>query len=204
MAKDYEAGVLRALETAFEKRKREIFARAQREIRAIQEEAEAQRQRVIQKRLQKLKQQMAVRRARELGLAHRDAREEILEAKYAVVHRIEQRVRERLKQLGPDAWRRVLQAWLREVLPYVQEAQGKVVVRVPQGYRSLVEQELRAQAVSARVEVQEAPDLDLGVVLEDQDRGFRVQNTLEERFQRARTLMLEKVAALLEAWEGES
>ncbi len=203
MTKDYESGVLQALQAALEKRKQEIFARAQQEIQKIQEEAETQRQRILQRRLERLRREMAVRRARELGVAHREAREEVLEAKYQVIRALEARVREQLEHLGEEEWQEVLLRWFRELLPYLQEAQGPVVVQVPRGMARRIQKELQGHPQGHPVQVQESPDLERGVVVEDRERGFRVRNTLEDRFQRARTHMLEHMARLLDQWEGK-
>ncbi len=203
MAKDYENGVLQTLQAALEKRKQEIHARAQQEIQRLQEAAEAQRKRIIDQRLQQLRREMAVHRARELGVAHREAREEILGAKYEVIQAIEARVRNQLDRLGREQWQEILRHWFRELLPYLRHTEGPVVIHVPRGMGALVQQEVRRHPELQQVQVQEVEDLERGVVLEDRERGFRVRNTLEDRLQRARTYMLERMATLLEQWEGK-
>ncbi len=204
MGRNYEEGVLRTLQTALEKRKQEIFARAQEEIRHIQEEAEAQREQILARRLRQLQQEMAVERARELGRAHREAREEVLAAKYKVIRAIEERVRQRLGQLTEADWQQTLVRWFQELVPYLKEAEGEVIVRVPAGAAAPLEQALKDTAQGLRVRFQADPSLEQGIVVEDAARGFRVQNTLEDRFRRARIYMLERMAHLLEQWEGES
>ncbi len=204
MGRNYEEGVLRTLQTALEKRKQEIFARAQEEIRHIQEEAEAQREQILARRLRQLQQEMAVERARELGRAHREAREEVLAAKYEVIRAIEERVRQRLGQLTEADWQQTLVRWFQELVPYLKEAEGEVIVRVPAGAAAPLERALKDTAQGLRVRFQADPSLEQGIVVEDAARGFRVQNTLEDRFRRARIYMLERMAHLLEQWEGES
>ncbi len=204
MARNYEEGVLQTLQAALEKRKQAIYRQAQEEIRRIQAEAEAHREQILDRRLKRLQREMAVERARELGKAHREAREEVLAAKYEVVQAIESRVRQQLDQLSPKEWQQVLKRWFEELVPYLEGAEGPVVVRVPRGMVQVLQEVLAGLPKGPSVQWQEDPALERGIVLEVPSRGFRVQNTLEDRLSRARTYMLERMAALLEQWEGKA
>ncbi len=185
-----------------------VLQGARREADRILEEARARASSIIEEARQKVPsileyydkrahRWVELERQRQLGLAQLKVNEAYLKAEHEVLARVfdglEEEVRQKLE--SPDEYRAYMKTILQEIF---QESQfEKPIVRVNPSDESIVKEILREMGIDARVEGDDS--VELGAVVEDEERGFLIYNTLQTRMDRVRRIVSEEIRKF---WEG--
>ncbi len=185
-----------------------VLQGARREADRILEEARARASSIIEEARQRVpsileyydkraRRWIELERQRQLGLAQLKINEAYLKAEHEVLARVfdglEEEVRKRLQ--SPDEYREYLKTILQEIFRGSQFE--KPVVKVNPSDESMVKEILQEMGVDARVEGDES--VELGAVVEDEERGFLIYNTLQTRMDRVKRIVSEEIRKL---WEG--
>ena len=185
-----------------------VLQGARREADKILEEARARASSIIEEARKKVpsileyydkraRRWIELERQRQLGLAQLKVNEAYLKAEHEVLARVfdglEEEVRQKLK--SPDEYRSYMKTILQEIF---QESQfEEPIVKVNPSDESIVKDILREMGIDARVEGDDS--VELGAVVEDEERGFLIYNTLQTRMDRVRRIVSEEIRKF---WEG--
>ena len=132
-------------------------------------------------------------RSREIGKALQTEKDLILKAKHRVIEEIIKRFWEDYKNITPEKYREILKNLFVEA--YNEVKGGDLIVYTSEKDRSLLEEILKELGIKARLETRKE-DFD-GVIIEDKNRGFLIYNTIENRLERAREILLEEFSKIL-------
>ncbi len=174
-----------------------ILEEARRRASSIVEEARQKVQSILESYDKRAHRWIELERQRQLGLAQLKINEAYLKAEHEVLARVfnglEEEVRRRLQ--SPDGYRAYMKTILKEILEGSQFE--KPVVKVNPSDEPLVKELLREIGIDARVEGDDS--VELGAVVEDEERGFVIYNTLQTRMDRVRRIVSEEIRKF---WEG--
>ena len=132
-------------------------------------------------------------RSRQIGKALQIEKDLILKAKHRVIEDIIKRFREEYQNVSPEKYREILKNLFVEA--YNEVKGGDLKVYTSEKDRSILEKLLKKMGIEARLETKKG-DFD-GVIIEDQNRGFLIYNTIENRLERAREILLEEFSKIL-------
>ncbi len=183
-----------------------VIKNAREEVENILKEARDEAKKILdhaKSELEKIKNQEEARfryweqleRSREIGRARQIEKDNLLKAKHRVINEVVQKFEEEYSKISqdPESYREILKSLLLEA--YNEVKGGDIVVYTSKKDRSLVEKILQETGIPAKLETREA-NFD-GVILEDKNRGFLVYNTIKDRLERAREILLEEFSKIL-------
>ncbi len=174
-----------------------ILEEARRRASSIVEEARQKVQSILESYDKRARRWIELERQRQLGLAQLKVNEAYLKAEHEVLARVfdglEEEVRRRLQ--SPDEYRVYMKTILKEILEGSHFE--KPVVKVSPSDEPLVKELLREIGIDARVEGDDS--VEMGAVVEDEERGFVIYNTLQTRMDRVRRIVSEEIRKF---WEG--
>ncbi len=174
-----------------------ILEEARRRASSIIEEARQKVPSILEYYDKRARRWIELERQRQLGLAQLKVNESYLKAEHEVLARVfdelEEEVRQRLQ--SPEEYRSYMRTILQEIF---RESQfERPVVKVNPSDESIVKEILKEMGVDARVVGDES--VELGAVVEDEERGFLIYNTLRTRMDRVKRLVSEEIRKF---WEG--
>ncbi len=172
-----------------------ILQEARGEAKNIIEHAKLELKRIREEEEAKFRYWEQLERSREIGRAKQIEKDNILKARHSVINEVVKRFEEEYAKISRDRerYREILKSLLVEA--YREVKGGDVVVYTSKKDRSLVESILNETGISAKLEIRDK-DFD-GVILEDKSRGFLVYNTIKDRLERAREILLEEFSKIL-------
>lgn len=181
-----------------------VIENAEEEARAILDEARQYVEKALEdakKELEKIKNQEEARyryweqleRSRQIGKALQIEKDLLLKAKHRVIEDIIKRFREDYKNISPEKYREILKNLFVEA--YNEVKGGDLTVYTSEKDRSTLEKILKEMGIKARLETKKEK-FD-GVIIEDKNRGFLIYNTIENRLERAREILLEEFSKIL-------
>jgi V/A-type H+-transporting ATPase subunit E len=173
----------------------EIKKEARNKADEIMREAQREAERRLEAERSRLKAKLQVERSKRIGEAERIAKEKILLAEHKIVEEV---VKETFKELSKlrergEEYRRVLTNLLGEALQDIEG--GDIEVHTNPEDVALLEEILREKELKYRVISDKG--VELGVVVYDTSRGFVVYNTLRNRLEKAKGILLENLKEVL-------
>ncbi len=183
-----------------------VIENAREEAENILKEARVEAQKILdqaKQELERIKNQEESRfryweqleRSREIGRARQIEKDNLLKAKHRVINEVVEKFVEEYSKISQDPirYREILKSLLLEA--YNEVKGGDIVVYTSKKDRSVIEDILKETGISAKLDTRE-DDFD-GVILEDKNRGFLVYNTIKDRLERAREILLEEFSKIL-------
>lgn len=172
----------------------EIIGEARRRAEEIMEGARREVEEIRKIEEEKLKRKLSIYRSKVLGKAEKEAKERILRAKHEVIERVKEKALEELSKMRKkrDEYKKVLKFLLIEA---VQEVSENPEIHVNPEDKELISQVL--DEIDFKAKIVEDESVLSGVVVYDVERGFVVYNTLEERLEKAKELLLEKMESII-------
>jgi len=178
-----------------EEEAQKILEAARQYISKVQEEAKSRLNRIKEQEEARFRYWEQLERSREIGKALQIEKDYILTAKHRVIEDIVKKFQEDYRNLSkdPEKYRSILKNLLVEAFNEVKG--GELVVYTSEKDRSILEKILKEEGIKAQLETKKE-DFD-GVIIEDRKRGFLVYNTIENRLERAREILLEEFSKIL-------
>lgn len=171
-----------------------IVKEARSKAEEIMKEADREAEKMLEDERNKLKTQLEIERSKRIGVAERMAKEKVLIAEHKIVEEVVKETLEGLSKLrgNVNEYKRVLTHLIEEAL-VMQE--GDIEIHVNPEDKILIEGVISDMGLKLKVVPDES--VNLGIVLYDTSRGFVVYNTLEERLEKAKGLLLENLKEVL-------
>lgn len=185
------------LKKSAESESKGIVEKAREQAHRLEQIAEKDMDGEREKKINKLLSDLAVERARRIGEADHKYEEIVLKAEHAIVSKIVSEVEERLSNVREDQglYKKVMEKLLEEASRGFGDKKS-VIVHVNQRDEKLVSGIL--SNLHKNYVVQVDAHVDFGVIVEDVQRGYSVYNTFSFRLKKAKTILLEKLAEILE------
>ena len=182
-----EKDLSRLVDEAADALAREIEAEAGQQAARILAEAQEDARRIQEKELAAAEAWVQAHRARRLSQVKAQLLQEKLDLKHAMVQKALEMLAERLETVrsDPGAYRKTMALLIEQAA----QAMDEPVVEVNPQDLDMVRELARELGIRVK-EVRPNPDVSAGAILRDQRRGFAVHNTLEQRAERARAVLL--------------
>ncbi len=171
-----------------------ILNSARKEAKSIIEKAQDELEEIKKQEYSKFKYWEQLERSRQIGKARQIEKDLILKAKHKVIADVVKRFEEEYGEIlkSPEKYREIMKTLLLEA--YKEVEGGDIVVYTSKKDRKLLEELLNETGIKAKLK---AKDEDFeGVILEDQSRGFYIYNTIKDRLERARDILLEEFSKI--------
>lgn len=171
-----------------------ILRVAREEAKVIREKAQAELEEIKNQEYTKFRYWEQLERSKQIGKARQIEKDLILKSKHKVIADVVKKFQEEYVEIlkSPEKYREIMKSLLLEA--YKEVEGGDIVIYTSKKDRKLVEELLREIGIEANFKTKEEK-FD-GVILEDQSRGFYVYNTVEDRLERAREILLEEFSKI--------
>lgn len=171
-----------------------ILRVAREEAKVILEKAQAELEEIKNQEYTKFRYWEQLERSKQIGKARQIEKDLILKSKHKVIADVVKKFQEEYVEIlkSPEKYREIMKSLLLEA--YKEVEGGDIVIYTSKKDRKLVEELLREIGIEANFKTKEEK-FD-GVILEDQSRGFYVYNTVEDRLERAREILLEEFSKI--------
>lgn len=186
--------LIRLLEQEAEAERERILAEARERADRILKEAEAEAAALLDEGRRRIASEVEAARVRAQGAAALRATSLVLQTKDEEIDRVFEVSRAHLEQIPQDL-ARYLPILRRLVEEAVEGFEGRVVVECAESDAPAVEAIVRELKIPA--DVRPSPDVWGGVRVRSEDGRFVVENTLTSRLERARQVLLSEVAEIL-------
>ncbi len=171
-----------------------ILETARKEARDIYERARAELEDIKKREYAKFAYWEQLERSRQIGKARQIEKDLILKSKHKVIADVVKEFQKEYVEIlkSPERYREIMKSLLLEA--YKEVEGGDIVIYTSKKDRKLIEELLKETGIKAILETKDE-EFD-GVILADQNRGFYIYNTVKDRLDRARDILLEEFSKI--------
>ncbi len=171
-----------------------ILNSARAEAKSIIGKAQAELEEIKRQEYSKFKYWEQLERSRQIGKARQIEKDLILKSKHKVISDVIKRFEEEYVEIlkSPEKYREIVKTLLLEA--YKEVEGGDIVIYTSKKDRKLMEELMNETGIKAKLKTRDE-DFE-GVILEDQSRGFYIYNTIKDRLERAKDILLEEFSKI--------
>ncbi len=171
-----------------------ILNSARAEAKSIIGKAHAELEEIKRQEYSKFKYWEQLERSRQIGKARQIEKDLILKSKHKVISDVIKRFEEEYVEIlkSPEKYREIMKTLLLEA--YKEVEGGDIVIYTSKKDRKLMEELMNETGIKAKLKTRDE-DFE-GVIIEDQSRGFYIYNTIKDRLERAKDILLEEFSKI--------